>query len=207
MKLVRPAVAVALGAAVVLSVPSHAAVKPSCNLVLDVKGDADQGLFSSSSQPAWDIVSADVATDKTNLTTVIRVDKLSKSVSDDPGGSQWRFDFQVDGVKLFTQATSTPFGDKFTIGYTDTTSHAFAASGATGVFDTAKNEVRVTAPLASTVSKATIKTGTKLTDLGASAGDYVNTAGGSPSGSFSADTATGSKNYVAPSKSCVTVGK
>jgi hypothetical protein len=181
--------------------------KPVCNLVTDDKGDADQGLTSASSQPAWDIVSADVATDTKNITTVIRVAKLSKAVSDDPLGSQWRFDFTVDGIKLFTQATSTPFGDAFTIGYSDTTSHGFASSGATGVFDTAKNEVRVTAPLSSTSSKATIKVGTKLTALEASDGDYVNTAGGSPSGSFQADDALGAKSYTGGVLSCVKVGK
>ncbi len=187
--------------------PKPKPIPPVCNLITDPAGDATGGLVSSSNQPDWDILSADIATNATMVTTVIRVAKLSKTGSD-PLGSQWRFDFTVGSVKLYTQATSTTsFGDKFIIGYTDSTSHAFASSGATGVFDLGTNEVRVTAPLAATATQAKITPGTVLSTLGASAGDYVNVAGGSPSDSVPADSATGDKNYVAGRASCVTVGK
>ena len=210
MKLTRLAVAVALGAGLVLAGTAGAASKPKpvCNQVADPAGDATGGLLTPGNNDAWDVVTGDVATDKTNLTTVIRVAKLSKSTSTAPYGSQWRFDFQVNGVKLYTQATSTPFGDKFTSGYTDSTSHGFANSGATGVFDLAKNEVRVTVPLSTIATQATIKpTGTHLSALEASAGDYVNTAGSSPSASYRADDAMGGKDYVSGAASCVAVGK
>jgi hypothetical protein len=153
------------------------------------------------------VVSADIAADAKTLTTVVRVDKLTKSTSADPLGSQWRFDFFVGETNLYTQATSTPFGDKFVVGYTDTTSHSLANSGATGVFDEVKNEVRVSVPLSAYDAQAKITPGTKLTQLAAQAGDYVNTAGGSPSGSFAADDAVGSTPYATGTATCVAIGK
>lgn len=209
MKLVRPVLTVALGAGLVISGTAGAAVKkPVCNQVQDPAGDATAGLLAPGNEPSWDIVSGDVGSDKKTVTTVIRVAKLSKSTSVAPYGSQWRFDFQVNGVKLYTQATSTPFGDGFIVGYTDSTSHSFSNSGATGVFDTAKNEVRVSFPLGAVAAQASIKpTGTHLSSLAASAGDYVNTAGSSPSASIQADDATGAKDYVSGNSTCVIVGK
>jgi hypothetical protein len=182
-------------------------VPPICNQIVDEKGDATAGAISASNEPSWDVVTADIASDAKMLTTVIRVDKLAKSTSSDPLGSQWRFDFFVGDTNLYTQATSSPFGDRFVVGYTDTTSHAIANSGATGVFDEAKNEVRVSAPLSAFDAQAKITPGTKLTQLAASAGDFVNTAGGNPSGSFQADDATGAKPYASGALTCVAVGK
>ena len=212
---VRPVLALVLTAAVAVGGAASAAPKkkpkppapPVCNQIVDPKGDATAGVISSDNEPSWDVVSADIATDAKTLTTVIRVDKLAKSTSSDPLGSQWRFDFFVGETNLYTQATSTPFGDRFVVGYTDSTSHAIANSGATGVFDEAKNEVRVSAPLSAFDAQAKITPGGKLTQLGASAGDYVNTAGGSPSGSFQADDAAGSKPYATGTPTCVLVGK
>ena len=209
MKFVRPALAIAVGAGLVIAGSAGAVTKPKpvCNLVKDAAGDATAGLTSVSNEASWDVLSGDVATSKKALTTVIRVAKLTKSTSSAPEGSQWRFDFHVGEVNLYTQATSTPFGDAFIAGYTDSTSHSFADSGATGVFDTAKNEVRVTVPLSAFSDKASIKPGGHLATLAASAGDYVNVAGGSPSGSIQADDAEGSKDYIAGASSCVVVGK
>lgn len=215
---VRPALALALCATVIGAGVAGAAPKakpkakpkpvpPVCNLVVDDKGDATAGVLSASNVPAWDIVSADLATDAKTLTTVIRVDKLAKSSNDSPLGSQWRFDFFVGDKHLYTQATSTPFGDKFGFGYTDTTSHGVAAAGATGVFDLATSEVRVSVPLSGVESQAKITPGTAVTGLAAQAGDYINTAGGSPSLSNAADDATGAKPYAAGAPSCVAVGK
>jgi len=187
--------------------PKPAPVAPVCHLILDDKGDATGGVIAPGNVPAWDIISGDVATDAKTLTTVIRVDKLSKSSNEDPLGSQWRFDFLVGDKHLYTQASSTPFGDKFGFGYTDTTSHGVAAAGATGVFDLEKSEVRISVPLSGVESQAKITPGTALTGLAAQAGDYINTAGGSPSLSNSADAATGAKPYRAGDASCVVVGK
>jgi hypothetical protein len=212
---IRPVLALALVAAVAVGGAASAAAKkqakppapPVCNQIVDDKGDATAGAISASNEPSWDLVSGDIGTDAKTLTTVIRVDKLAKSTSGDPLGSQWRFDFFVGETNLYTQATSTPFGDRFVVGYTDTTSHAIASSGATGVFDEAKNEVRVSAPLSAFDAQAKITPGAKLTQLAAQAGDYVNTAGGSPSGSFAADDAAGAKPYAAGTPTCVAVGK
>jgi hypothetical protein len=208
----RPVLGVLLVTSVVAggapnAAPKKKPVPPICNQIVDPKADATAGALSTSNEPSWDVVSADIAADAKMLTTVIRVDKLTKSTSADPLGSQWRFDFFVGETNLYTQATSTPFGDKFVVGYTDTTSHSLANSGATGVFDDVKNEVRVSVPLSAYVAQAKITPGTKLTQLAAQAGDYVNTAGGSPSGSFAADDAVGSKPYATGTATCVAVGK
>lgn len=212
VSVLRSAVVIAVAASIGVSGAAHAAPKkkpvpPICNQIVDPKGDATAGAISTSNEPSWDIVSADVAADAKTLTTVIRVDKLAKSTSADPLGSQWRFDFFVGETNLYTQATSSPFGDKFVAGYTDTTSHSIANSGATGVFDEAKSEVRVTVPLSAYDAQAKITPGTKLTQLAVSAGDYINTAGGSPSGSIQADDATGGKPYATGTPTCVVIGK
>ena len=212
--MLRPAVAMLLVASVVAGGAASAAPKkkpkpapPICNQIVDPKGDATAGAISASNEPSWDVVSADIASDAKTLTTVIRVDKLAKSTQSDPLGSQWRFDFFVGETNLYTQATSTPFGDRFVVGYTDTTSHAITNPAVTGVFDEAKNEVRVSAPLSAFDAQAKIPPGTSLTQLAASAGDFVNTAGGNPSGSFQADDAAGAKPYITGTATCVVVGK
>lgn len=196
---------VAAGAAV--AAPAKKKPAPVCQIVSDDKGDATASYAPLGNQPAWDVVTADIATDAKTIIAVIRVDKLAKTVSASPTGSAYRFNFEVAGVPLYLQANTTPFGDRFTFGYVETTSMTFANSQATGVFDLVKNEVRVSALLAAAESKAKMTPGTRIVPVSAQAGEFINTAGGSPSLTHAADLAEGGKTYMAGTPSCVAVGK
>jgi len=198
-----------------VAVPSIAAPKkkappPVCNLLTDPKGDATDVSLAEGvgpNSPALDILSADIATDATNLTAVLRVDKLSKSDSTSPLGNAWYVYFTGSGPELYVSAIVTPTGESFSAGYVETTRTSLGA--VTGVFDVNKSEIRITAPLAIFATQSAIKAGSKLTSLSALTQRYVgaSAAGVSRGVTLSADAAEGGKNYVAGTRSCVAVGK
>lgn len=181
--------------------------KPVCNLLKDDKGDGTAFLVGSGtpSDPAWDIVSADIASDGSKLTTVVRVDKLATSAPTSPGGVQWRFNFTVGDATLYTSVRAdTALGVTGSYGYVENISMTLGT--ATPVLDTAKNEVRITVPLSGFSEQAVIKkTGTTLGGLSASAGRFYNL--GAVTASEPSDTATGAGSYVTGTKSCVVPGK
>lgn len=182
--------------------------KPACNLVQDVKGDGTANILldeGTPNDPAWDIISADIASDGSKLTTVVRVDKLAKSASSSPTGIQWRFNFTVGEESLYTSVRSdTVFGVSGSYGYVDGISRTIAKVDP--VLDMDKNEVRITVPLSGFAERVKInKTGTKLTGLSASAGRFYNF--GAVTGSEPSDRAEGPRSYSTGTKSCVAVGK
>ncbi|MDP9100989.1 MAG: hypothetical protein M3N21_02435 [Actinomycetota bacterium] len=216
--------------------PKPKAIPPVCNLVSDPAPDGHQfyaGNVDSHLNPVpttgqddtMDVVTADLATDAKNLTTVIRMRKAARSSSSSPTGIQWQFNFNADGYQLFTAVTSDPVnGLQGTFGYFDKTVGGYSIAGkATAVVDPATNEVRVTVPLATLNSPtgtaggagAAIKSGTKFDTMIASAGGAViiNSPGGPISGTLltngmpSGEVDTSDKTYVGGSPSCVVVGK
>lgn len=212
MRITRPALTLALAASFlatgVASAAKKPAAKPVCHLVTDAKGDGTGNIVGAPgtpNDPAWDIVSADVASKGDMLTAVIRVDKLAKSAATSPTGIQWRMDFTVGGVKLFTQVVQdTVLGLSGTYGYVTTISNSLGT--ATPTLDLAKNEVRLSVPLSAFASKAAIKPiGGKLEDIAASAGRFYDL--GAVTASDQSDDAAASKLYVTGSASCVAVGK
>lgn len=209
-RLSRPALLVALGG--VLGTAGLAAAapapKPVCNILKDGKGDGTANIVlndGTPSDPAWDIVSADIASDGSKLTTVVRVDKLAESAATSPGGVQWRFNFEVGGAQLYTQVVAdTIEGVTGSYGYVENIS--MTLGNAAPVLDTKKNEVRLTVPLSGFSAQASIKrTGTSLTGLNATAGRFYNL--GAVTGSEPSDTAEGATSYVTGTRSCVAVGK
>jgi hypothetical protein len=217
----RTCALIALAVTAVAAGSAHAAPKPKpkpkpkvCNLVLDAKGDADAAPLGAAAspagnEPAYDIVSGDIASDAKTVTAVIRVAKLAKTTTNSPTGLQWRMDFAVSGLAhvLFLQGGTSPAKDNFSFGWVDTTSHAFTGTGVTGMIDLAKNEVRISAPIVNAVAEGKIPPGAKISGISVSAGRYYNTAGGNPSLSEATDTADAAKSYTAGDPSCVTVGK
>lgn len=182
--------------------------KPACNLVQDAKGDGTANILldeGTPNDPAWDILSADIASDGSKLTTVVRVDKLAKSASSSPMGIQWRFNFTVGDQALYTSVRSdTLFGVSGSYGYVDGISRTIAKVDP--VLDMDKNEVRITVPLSGFAERVKIeKTGTKLMGLSASAGRFYNL--GAVTGSEPSDRAEGARSYSTGTKSCVAVGK
>ena len=226
MRLVRLATCAALAGSLLVVGVSEAKTKPVCNLVTDAAGDANQlnalppvpstTIPAGSSDDAFDITSLDVASDKTNVTGVIRVKALSASSQYAPMGSNWSISFTVDAATLTLAAHASATG---TITYDG--SYAAATGGSlypgylTGAFDKAKNEVRITAPLSLFAAQASIKSGTKLTAISGSAGQEVaipEATGKLGGGTFlsdanSTDTAGGGQDYTAGASSCVVVGK
>lgn len=214
---IRGLAAVAVVASAALAGSSGAAPK-ACNLVTDAKGDAvNNGLLGGDlasvppapNEAAFDIVSADLATDAKLLTAVIRVDKASPTATTAPTGMAWRVDWMVGETKLWASVTNDPRnGLKGFYGYIDpvTGGGKFLGSDAKAIIDTAKNEVRVTVPLAAYSTQASLKKGTKVHTITSRSGRFAN-AENSATLNFGNDTAEGKLGYVLGAKSCVAVGK
>ncbi len=204
------------------AVAAPAKPKPVCNLVSDAKDDTF-ALRSQDAQRAYgpqedalDIVSGDLASDGKVLTAVLRVKKLALSTGSAPNGLSFRMQFTHAGLdedtNLFLSGRSGSGNQVFTAG-----SRAITANLSTkladvkGVFDVAKSEVRITAPL--DVFKALgggIKTGTKLQfaelDQTASRFVTVNPATGADTATF-ADVTNSVSAYTVGAPSCVVPGK
>jgi hypothetical protein len=189
-----------------------AKVKPVCNLVTDAAGDATDDPAGAAADDALDVTSVDVASDKNNITAVIRVKKLAKS-----SARNWTAAFSADGTDFSLGAHITAAGTEvFDAAYAAATGGSIYGPGTTGVFDVAKNEVRITAPLSLLSEQATIKSGkTKVTGIGATTGAELLVP--DASGQFgptlfsyspiNADDTDGGKDYLAGTPSCVAVGK
>ena len=201
----RPVLAVAVCAALAAGTGiAAAAPAPVCNLITDAKGDGTATILTDEggpNDPSWDILSADVASTKKGLTTVIRVDKLAASALTSPGGVQWRVNFTAGDKQLFTQVVSTRSGLVGRYGYVDTLSRSLG--GAPATVDMAKNEIRITVPDKGFAAQATIKkVGTTLTDMTATAGRYYDLV--AVTGSEPSDGTEVGKSYTTGTASCVT---
>lgn len=211
----RPAVALVLCATVVAAGAATAApaVKPSCNLVEDAKGDTfllrsqDTAGAYGPTESALDIVSADLSANAKSITAVIRVDKLSKSAGTAPGGLSFRVQFATpteNDENLYLNATTSGGTDVFTAGTRAITANlATKTADVTGVFDTVKNEIRITAPL-STFAAQGVKPGALLTLAGLDQTASRNAVAGK---AVFADVATSEKSYKVGAPSCVVPGK
>lgn len=166
--------------------------KPVCNLVTDAKSDATGTGFGSGgpNDPALDIVTADIATDATRLTAVIRVAGLSGSTDTSPTGRGYDVTFSVKGTTIAIRGVLSPAGDRWMDG------------NGTGVADKTKNEVRITVPLAK--FSVPIKPNDVLTGLRANTWRYVGGSANVPMGRV--DDAASAKTYTAGWPSCVKVG-
>ncbi len=217
----RPVLALALcaGLAGVTGLSSaSAAPKPVCKLVTDPAGDTVVYPVAGQTSDAMDIVSMDVATSKRIVTAVVRVKKLAMTDVHAPTGMSWSANFVASGITLSLSAHTGPAGTPlFYASYDDpTVGGSIYAAPVEGVFDLAKNEIRMSASVSTFAGEAAITPGkTKLTDLSATTGAEVLIP--LPVGSFgntlfsttvgTADTASGGKDYLAGTASCVAVGK
>lgn len=86
--------------------------KPVCNLVTDATDDAKSPVGVN--DPSLDIISADIATNKTRLTAVIRVAKLTTGTdTQSPSGRYWSVSMAVPGAnagQLVLGVSDGPFG-------------------------------------------------------------------------------------------------
>lgn len=195
-----------------------------CQIIKDAKGDTKYN-GAVPGDASVDITSADVASDGKTVTGVIRVDKLTVLNPQAPLGQAWFVKFNVKGAPeiIFLSARAYPTGNQFVFGYTAPDPNtgvntSYTLGTATGVLDTAKNEVRISAPAAEfKKANANITKGAKLSGLLADAwriaGQGVvpsQQAGPArvPLGGLLLpfDTATGT-TYTVGTKSCVVLGK
>lgn len=195
----RPALALAVACGVALSGGAQAAPsKPACNLIQDPAGDVT--LPSAN----LDIVSADIASNAKKLTAVIRVAKLANSDGTAPTGVAYNFRFKLPGdttqYYLLASAEPSPFGSTTFEYGTIETNRLTPIGDATGTFDLAKNEVRVTAP--TTFGSAKIKPGSKIVSLQAVTQRRFVVLLSTADSSVVDD----SKSYTAGSASCVKPG-
>lgn len=168
--------------------------KPLCNLVTDA--------VDLSGSPSLDIVSADIATNNTTLTWVVRVVNLGSDADRKTTlGRSWSFVYKVGDRQITNKVLDGPFGPR-----------DGSANGATVKLDKDKNEVRYTAPLEAINSAYGIKVvpgTTVFKELTASTADMVQLPAEAnynqplPDGDNS-DTSL--KTYPAGTSSCVTVG-
>lgn len=197
-----------------LASTSGAAPLP-CNLNTDPKGDTflvrqqdAAGVFGPQ-EDGVDIVSVDLATDAKTITGVIRVVKLLETITTSPLGVTYRTQFSVPAqgrdFNFYLNASNTSTGGKvFTGGVRDALLNTSTKLGdGTGVFDTDKNEIRISVPLSAfAATNGGIKKGLKL------ATDWDTTVSrATPAASVFADVAVGAKPYTVGAKNCVKPGK
>lgn len=207
MKLaIRSFLAVAAAASVAAGGAAVAAPKAGCNALADAAGDA-KGLVITDPAPMptsaknLDVLSADIGSNAKMLTAVVRLTALDATDIESPGGRTYYFYFTAKGVDFYLTASKSAAGaETFSVGYVSELGRQKLA-GATGVFDTAKKEVRISSPLTAFAAQAKLTPGSSVTDLNLLtqriAGVFTLTA----------DEAIGDKPYVLGSANCVKVGK
>ncbi|HUR14249.1 MAG TPA: hypothetical protein VM097_07115 [Mycobacteriales bacterium] len=198
----------ALGAAAAPKKP-----KLICNMVLDDKGDPyvlRQQPDAKQADDALDLVSADIASNATTMTMVIRLAKLAVPPATSPVGGTYQVTFTLSGndeTLYYALVSTDPSGAPFSeFGTRDAlpavTSVATVLGTPTAVVDLAKSQVRASWPLSLFGSGVTLKKGvTKVFPVEVTAGRGTHGRG------VFADDATGSKGYPLGAPSCVTVGK
>jgi hypothetical protein len=208
----RPTVALALSAAVLSAGAAVAAPKvaPSCNLMVDDKGDA-QFLGAAPNDPNLDIVSADIASDAKTVTAVLRLAAFAAPDPQSPLGSGYYVLFSAAGsdFPIFFNMQTTPDVTSFRWGDLEklaTGNGSYVKKGdATGVVDTAKGEIRISVPVADIKGVAKVTPGSKLSNVTAESTAVLGTSatGGLVS---TVDDAASTKAYIAGSPSCVKPG-
>lgn len=177
--------------------PATAAAKPVCDLLVGAPGQATEGPNGTSlpNDPYLNILSADIATNATELTVVFRLSALPTSATGDPyspAGRQYEFVFHVGTSFAAVDAVLSPIGNQF------------AGGTGTGVVDTATAQLHVTVPLASLPVK--IQPGTALTGLVATSSRWVGNSDTLGIDLGLADKVTSARTYIAGTPSCVPVG-
>ena len=173
--------------------------KPVCNLLTDPQGDADAAVLGSNEDQAMDIVSADVATNATQITAVIRVVKLTNPDSMSPTGNWYEFTFT---------GSSNQIGEQMYV-QVGPTGTIWEDGAGTGVLDYKKNEIRITLPLSyfGTGAQAIVP-GPPFHNFAAHS-DVNNGVKPLPTTTeaLGDNAGPGKASYVAGTPSCVTVGK
>lgn len=220
MRSQRVGIAVVLAAGVWAGPFAHAATpRPSCDLVTDPSGDvmlSAPGVDNGD----YDIRSADVATDARRVTAVIRLSSLAPEDAMSPAARDYEFDFTANGHSFGLMASLLTGGASF-----EAVVYAVSPAGGrtgtdlgaiSGVVDTTRHEVRMTAPLSLFAPYASFKQ-TYLEQLTVGSARAVGQNGtttpdgrvtvGPQSTAMVVDDASSSARYTPGARSCVRVGK
>ena len=163
--------------------------KPVCNLIVDAKGDAVAPAAPMPNDPNLDILSADIATNATTLTAVLRIADLSGKGDTSPTGRAYTFVFTARGHVVSVEGIVGPSGV------------TWAGGKGSGTIDSKKNEVRVHIPLSTLPVQ--VKAGDKLNGLKAHTWRWVH---GTRVVIGNVDTGVTNTAYTAGAPSCVKVG-
>ena len=221
---VRIAVALAAAVCCIGAAAEAAPVKKVCNLVVDGTGDtfaarAQDGTAPGPQDNAFDIKSADIASDGKFVTAAIRVASLSAAQTS-PQGRGFAFDFLLPSSDMqgsLRAVLITGQAPYFEATYKDPSvpnSPSTFIQTVTGVVDEKKGEIRITAPVSAFSILGAIKKGTLISPAAdaATSGRAVPPAPASAGQPITtryvfADVATDSKPFRVGTPSCVTPGK
>ncbi len=177
-------------------------VKAPCRVLVDQPGDSEGG-------ESLDLISADLGSNATHITAVIRVKALTRSNAEAPTGQAFYVEWTVPGAAqpLFLAATVSPTREWFEFGHTENIYRP--DGGATGFFDEARSEVRVTAPLSAWADRAKLRKGTRLGSIKAATYRFVGvTVGELGAGSLQpGDVGVTRAVHVVGTVTCVAVGR
>jgi hypothetical protein len=127
--------------------------KPVCHIIKDDAGDAQYNNVPGDGND--DVVSGDLASDGKTVTGVVRLAALAQPDPMAPFGQGFFVRFTPRGTDkvLFVSARTYPQGTSFVYGYAAPDPNtgvntSYTLGTATGVVDTAKKEVRISAPAA-----------------------------------------------------------
>lgn len=220
MRVGRVAAAIVICFGVAAAPMAHAAtVRPACDLVTDPAGDVTPTTLGTNNND-YDIRSADIATNKRQLTAVIRLTSLAPEDATSAAARDYEFDFDANGQRFGLLANLVTGGASFEAAVYDTNA-AGGQSGTdlgelSGVIDSVHHEIRMTAPLQLFAPYASFKqtyvdqlyvtSARAVGDDGAATPDGRVTVG-SQSVATVVDDASSKARYAPGRTSCVRVGK
>lgn len=215
----RVLIAISVGTGVLMAPAGFAAPRPACNLVTDPSDDVI-GSAPGVDNGDYDIRSADIATDSRKLTAVIRLSSLAAESPTSPAARDYEFDFNANGHTFGLMADLLIGGASFEAVVYDTTAaggrNGTDLGAISGVVDSARHEIWMTAPLSLFRPYASFKQTyiDQLTVGSARAVGHDATTTPDGRGSIGAqsvaivvDDATSSTRYTPGRASCVRVGK
>ncbi|HVE98538.1 MAG TPA: hypothetical protein VNA12_05095 [Mycobacteriales bacterium] len=198
------ATALALLSGGVAGAASSSSVAKGCTVIIDPSGDATDASMGPVAPPPGapappnddylDLLSAGLASDGEFVTTTLRMKAMGLDVTS-PHRSFWTVYFQVGAQKLSLHASTSPVGLWNYWWFNEATGDN---GDATGTVDTARNEIRMTAP-AEALSPL-LRRGAKLTAINVRTGRFLPIGLGA---FMTVDSAATEKPHVVGSRSCL----
>jgi hypothetical protein len=203
------AAAAAVAALTVLAPAAHGAGRPLCRLVADATGDIDGKVRTDHRE--LDILSGDVASDASTVTTVIRLRRTPRPGPTSPSVS-YEFTWRYGDYDVTTVVATAPTGTSYDVVWSVPGSRRRTGfnSALIGVFDTERNEVRLTFELAA-LRAAVPDGGTEFSGFTLRAQEFTGLLVPLPKGGMfgaghDADTATTQRTYRLGTRTCVRAG-